>query len=1065
MKKDFEVCRDQSERRRDIRKHTNAAGKRDLNGIDYLKVNEQQTVLTVYFLGHAPADITETNVRIDGGARIRDIKVKRIYLCDPKDPRVDGCLQIEVDRPGDFSTYTLRLVETDAHGLPGNEPLEGFDPRYAQLDFSFKASCSTDLDCVPADTCASSPLEEPEINYLGKDYASFRQLILDRLSLIMPDWKERHVPDLGIALVELLAYVGDYLSYYQDAVATEAYLDTARQRISVRRHAKLVDYAMHEGCNARAWVYVEASDDRPLGGIEDVYFISSTNRSFGQVLTSDDLRDIPFSEYEVFEPVVQQPDQPLQFYVKHNDISFYTWHERECCLPRGATSATLIDEWAEEEEEEESEPYAGQQSYGEDSAPYGQSATRTVPGKAQKRVIPYAPKKLKERDPYAEPEDAYAREDPYAREDSYAREDPYAQTPRPKPPRGRLLHLKVGDVLIFEEMLGPVTGVKADADPAHRHVVRLTSVKPGIDTLYDQPIVEIEWAVEDALPFPLCISAIGRAPDCQYLKDVSVAHGNVLLVDHGRRIGSTRTEEPESWEVPALPEQDAGCFAEGEPRETLLLAAPLRPRLKHEPLTYRAPFPKPSLVARQQFHLLSRLMMAVRARIEKLWTEARDGRPLSDDEIEEILAIFGDDALPLTGTSSYLDQARLLRKLLAHDERLLAKKARRVKSLATRALAGYVLRETEQQELAEMLGAFVVGDIGLGGSQLLGPASLALMQDPREALPGVTLDEQQLDSSAPDKTSRTWTPQLELLESNAQDRNFVVEIDNSGRAYLRFGDGDLGRVPIPGTTLTATYRVGNGTRGNVGAEAISHFVFRKPTSGSEPRVRNPMPAQGGVDPEPMSEAKLFAPMAFRGVERAVTAEDYALLAQRSAPAKIQRAVSAPLRWTGSWYEVAVAIDPFGSEVLDQNLREEVEGYLYRYRRIGHDLRVRAANYIPLEVMISVCVLPHYLRAHIEAELLDLFSNRTLSAGKLGFFHPNNLSFGEGIHLSKLVALAQSVTGVESVRVTTLQRLFEDANQEIENGILPLGPLEVARLDNDRSFPERGKLFLDVRGGR
>ena len=70
------------------------------------------------------------------------------------------------------------------------------------------------------------------------------------------------MPDLGVTLVELLAYVGDYLSYYQDAVATEAYLDTARLRISVRRHARLVDYAMHEGCNARAWVCVEVG--RPL---------------------------------------------------------------------------------------------------------------------------------------------------------------------------------------------------------------------------------------------------------------------------------------------------------------------------------------------------------------------------------------------------------------------------------------------------------------------------------------------------------------------------------------------------------------------------------------------------------------------------------------------------------------------------------------------------------------------------------------------------------------------------------------------------------------------------------
>ena len=111
-----------------------------------------------------------------------------------------------------------------------------------------------------------------EINYLAKDYASFRQLILDRLALVMPDWKERHVPDIGIALVEVLAYVGDHLSYYQDAVATEAYLDTARKRISVRRHARLVDYPMHEGCNARAWVCVDTKSDLPPLDPKYTYF-------------------------------------------------------------------------------------------------------------------------------------------------------------------------------------------------------------------------------------------------------------------------------------------------------------------------------------------------------------------------------------------------------------------------------------------------------------------------------------------------------------------------------------------------------------------------------------------------------------------------------------------------------------------------------------------------------------------------------------------------------------------------------------------------------------------------
>jgi hypothetical protein len=97
--------------------------------------------------------------------------------------------------------------------------------------------------------------------------------------------------------------------------------------------------------------------------------------------------------------------------------------------------------------------------------------------------------------------------------------------------------------------------------------------------------------------------------------------------------------------------------------------------------------------------------------------------------------------------------------------------------------------------------------------------------------------------------------------------------------------------------------------------------------------------------------------------------------------------------------------------------------------------------------------------------LGLFSNRLLPDARLGFFHPDNLTFGEGVYLSKLVAVAQAVPGVESVKVVKLERLFEGPNGEIENGILPLGPLEIARVDSDPSLPENGRLILDVRGGR
>ena len=451
--------------------------KPDLNGLDYVEVDNDQLTLRVYFLGKAPALLKKGStqyVRVEGGRRIRDIKVVDIDIVHQSDPELDDSMIVRVDQPGDFSTYTLRLV-----GL-GNM----IDPFYDHLDFSFKVNCPSDLDCAAPDTCPPPELNEPDINYLAKDYASFRQLILDRLALLMPDWQERHVPDLGVALVEVLAYAGDHLSYYQDAVATEAYLDTARQRISVRRHARLVDYVLHEGCNARAWLCISTESEKTALQPRDVYFITGLGNAtpLGHPIAAGELRSVPPQAYEVFEAV---GDKPIDLYAAHREMHFYTWGERECCLPRGTTRATL----------------------------------------RAKEITAH-------------------------------------------------LSLKRGDVLIFEEVLGPKTGRAADADPTHRHAVRLIKVTPGVDTLYDppRPIVEIEWAAEDALPFPLCLSTMSDADHgCVFHEDISVARGNVVLVDHGLTI-----EPYEELGAVLIGTSTAECECAGHVSDVQRTAAPFR---------------------------------------------------------------------------------------------------------------------------------------------------------------------------------------------------------------------------------------------------------------------------------------------------------------------------------------------------------------------------------------------------------------------------------------------------------------------------------------------------------
>jgi len=287
-------------------------------------------------------------------------------------------------------------------------------------------------------------------------------------------------------------------------------------------------------------------------------------------------------------------------------------------------------------------------------------------------------------------------------------------------------------------------------------------------------------------------------------------------------------------------------------------------------------------------------------------------------------------------------------------------------------------------------------------------------------------------------------------------------MDDFGIAHLRFGDNDCGKQPDAGTVFTAKYRVGNGLDGNVGADAIRYVVFTKNfTPGFT--IYNPFAAQGGTAPEPVLQVKLLAPHAFRTtIERAVTADDYAVLAKRNSSLQ---AAAGSLVWNGSWYDALVVVDPLRSETPSRKLLRTIDRELCQFRRLGHDVAVRRARYVSLDLGFKICVPPDYLSAHVEAALLDAFSNRLLPKGQSGFFYPDNLTFGGGIYVSKLLATAQSVSGVESVCLTKLERLYEGPNGEIAAGVLPLSAFEIARLDNDPSFPEHGQISFDLRGGR
>ncbi len=323
----------------------------------------------------------------------------------------------------------------------------------------------------------------------------------------------------------------------------------------------------------------------------------------------------------------------------------------------------------------------------------------------------------------------------------------------------------------------------------------------------------------------------------------------------------------------------------------------------------------------------------------------------------------------------------------------------------------------------------------------------------REALPALSLI-----SKDPDAEEIEWSPQYDLLASDRFAAEFVVENELDGISYLRFGEDVMGKRPLEGSTFNAIYRIGNGRAGNVGAEAISRIVMK---GEGIKGVRNPLPASGGTDPEPVEQVRLYAPQAFCTQERAVTEADYAEVAQRHPG--VQKAI-ATIRWTGSWHTAFVTIDRKGGGEVNADFKDKMLDFLERYRIAGYDLEINGPVYVPLEIVMNICVKPGYFRSNVKQSLLLTFSNHELVNGRRGFFHPDNFTFNQPLYLSHIYEAALEVAGVASVEVTRFQRWGKSPADEIEKGILTPGTLEIIRLDNDPNFPENGKISFNMEGG-
>lgn len=888
---DDPVCGDLTRRRADVRAHPDPL----VNGIDFLEVDAaDHSILHVFFLKPVPpadpgdpADVDDvyglradpSRIQVYGGVRIVGIAVEEVTR------QPDGSLVVDLDPRGDFSLYVL---EIDVPEL---------DPFLRRTEVDFAAPCPVEFDCRQPQVCPPEDVVEPLLDYQAKDYASFRQLLLDLLPSLNPNFVERNPADLGIAVVELLAYVGDHLSYLQDAVANEAFLDSVRHRISARRHARLVDYRMHDGRNAWTWVHVEVTGagtlDRGTAVFTHVYeALRGQLAPPGAVIDLDDVKtDDPSlpttlvaldTDPALANVVAYETTHDARFHPDNNEIFIHSWANEECCLQPGTRELFV---------------YHVNQTNGQASRP------------------------------------------------------PLAK----------------GDYLLLEEVRGPRSGRPADADSAHRQVMRIEDVSvdpinPGdppqpVDSLYRDrlaadpsdpnrrqllqpngggdpplPLLRVRFRRRDALAFPACLS-VRREGHQDLLRNVTVARGNLVFADHGLTI------------------QDRFGREEFPGRRPLEPGSRFRLALRRGPLTQQC-----------------------------------DPETSGDEVSTGLLA----DRFELDCPAA---QAR--------------------------------------------------------------PAVILFATSP----------------SGDD----LWTPVPDLFDSPPTAEHFVAEVDNDGRATLRFGDGQYGRDLGGSSALRAVYRIGNGRAGNVGAEALSHVaVAGGPAAASfVAAVRNPLAGGGGVDVETIEEVRRFAPQAFWAKQlRAVTEADYRVLAEQLP--EVASAV-ASFRWTGSWLTVFVGIDPTdpadliqqgqGLARLSDALAAKVRAALTKLRIAGFDLEIRPPRFVPLEIDLDLCVSREHFRSEVARVVALELSNHVLADRRRGFFHPDRFGFGDAVYLSRLYAAIEDVEGVDSVVVRRFRRFGERDRGELQNGVVEIGPWEIARLDNDVNFKENGVLRITALGGK
>jgi hypothetical protein len=249
-----------------------------------------------------------------------------------------------------------------------------------------------------------------------------------------------------------------------------------------------------------------------------------------------------------------------------------------------------------------------------------------------------------------------------------------------------------------------------------------------------------------------------------------------------------------------------------------------------------------------------------------------------------------------------------------------------------------------------------------------------------------------------------WQEVPGLYQQPATAQVFSTSTAEDGSRLLQFGDGAVGGAVLSTGqgNITATYRVGAGVAGRVGANALTTLLDRLQGLTS---VTNPLSAEGGADPESLALIRANAPRTVRTFGRAVSLQDFADLITASGEIAKAQAI-----WIWDGLAPAVYLTVAGQAggvftnpaSLIANLNAERDP----------NRRLLVGNFASVPIVLSARILvsteyaPDIVLTAVRAALLQALSF-------------DALSLGQSIHLSFMYSVMQAVVGVVALDITLL----------------------------------------------